>query len=71
MKNLYEYLAKNMDAWHGDFTVAVTDMSDAEPDMLMLTIQPVGHADQTANFLMHVDGREELVTNNSGGGSDE
>ena len=71
MKNLYEYLAKNMDGYHGDFTVAVTDMSDMEPDMLMLTIHPTYCDGQTADFLMHVDGREEFITESPGGVGDE
>lgn len=60
MKNLYEYLAKNMDGMHGDFTVAVTDMSDKEPGLLALTIHPTYHDGQTAEFFMHADGREEF-----------
>lgn len=69
MKNLYEYLAKNMDGFHGDFTVAVTDMSDAEPDMLLLTIHPTDRDGQTAEVLMHADGREEFTTTGIPGGT--
>ena len=58
-KNIYEYIAKNMDHMHGDFAVAVTDMSEMEPGMLLLTIHPENKDGETADFYMHADGREE------------
>lgn len=60
-KNIYEYIAKNMDHFHGDFTVAVTDMSEKEPDLLLLTIHPEGKDGETADFYMYADGREEYT----------
>ena len=59
--NIYEYIAKNMDHFHGDFTVAVTDMSEKEPGLLLLTIYPTGKDGETADFYMHADGREEYT----------
>lgn len=60
-KNIYEYIKKNMDHLHGDFTVAVTDMSEMEPDMLLMTIHPEGKDGETADFYMHADGRERFT----------
>lgn len=60
-KNVYEYIKKNMDHLHGDFTVAVTDMSEMDPDMLLLTIHPEGKDGETADFYMHSDGRERFT----------
>lgn len=61
-ENIYDYIAKNMDNMHGDFSVAVTDLSEKEPDMLLATIHPVDRDGETADFYLHVDGREEYVT---------
>ena len=61
-KNIYDYIAKNMDNMHGDFTVSVTDISEKEPDMLLVTINPADLDGETADFYLHVDGREEYTT---------
>lgn len=61
-ENIYDYIAKNMDSMHGDFYVAVTDISEKEPDMLLLTIHPADRDGDTADFYLHADGREEYTT---------
>lgn len=60
-KNLYDYIADNMDNFHMDFSVAVTDMSEKEADMLLATIHPADRDGDTADFYLHVDGREEYT----------
>lgn len=62
-KNIYDYIAKNMDNMHGDFTVSVTDISEKEPDMLLVTIHPADRDGETADFYLYADGREEYATN--------
>jgi len=59
-KNLYEYIAKNMDGSSGRFAAAVTDMSEMEPDMLLLTVHQPERDGKAADFYLHVDGREEF-----------
>lgn len=61
-KNIYDYIAKNMNNMHGDFSVTVTDISEREPDMLLVTIRPADCEGDTADFYMHADGREEYTT---------
>lgn len=61
-KNIYDYIAKNMNNMHGDFSVTVTDISEREPDMLLVTIRPADFEGDTADFYMHADGREEYTT---------
>ena len=61
-KNIYDYIAKNMESMHGDFTVTVTDVSEMEPDMLLATIHPKDRDGDTADFYLHADGREEYTT---------
>ena len=58
-KNIYEYLTRNMGSCHGEFTVSVTDMSEKESYMLLATIHPKGKDDDTTEFYLHADGREE------------
>lgn len=60
-KNLYDYIAKNMDNFHGDFAVSVTNMSEKEADLLLATIHPAERDGNTADFYLHVDGREEYT----------
>ena len=60
-ENIYDYIAKNMDNMHGVFSVAVTDISEKEPDMLLATIHPAGRDGDTADFYLHIDGREEYT----------
>ena len=62
MNNIYDYLKQNMDGWSGRFTVAVTDMSEMEPGMVLATIHPEDRDGQTADFYLHADGREEYTT---------
>lgn len=61
-KNIYDYIAKNMDNMHGNFSVSVTDISEIEPDMIMFSIRPTDHNGDTADFYLHADGREEYTT---------
>lgn len=61
-KNIYDYIAKNMDNFCGDFTVAVTDVSEMESDMLLAAIYPTNRSGDTADFYLHADGREEYTT---------
>lgn len=61
-KNIYDYIAKNMDNMHGDFTITATDVSEMEPDMLLATIHPADRDGDTADFYLHADGREEYTT---------
>lgn len=58
-KNIYEYFVRNMGSCNGEFTVSVTDMSEKESYMLLATIHPVGKDDDTTEFYLHADGREE------------
>ena len=58
-KNIYEYLTRNMGNCNGEFTVSVTDMSEKESYMLLATIHPVGRDEETADFYLHQNGREE------------
>ena len=60
-ENIYDYIAKNMDNFHGDFAVSVTDMSEKEADLLLATIHPADRDGNTADFYLHVDGREEYT----------
>lgn len=60
-ENIYDYIAKNMESMHGEFSISVTDMSEKEPDMLLAAIQPVNRSGNTADFYLHVDGREEYT----------
>lgn len=59
--NIYDYIAKNMKSMHGDFSVAATDMSENEPDLLLATFHPVDRNGDTAHFYLHADGREEYT----------
>lgn len=59
--NIYDYIAKNMKSMHGDFSVAVTDMSEKEPDLLLAAIHPADRNGDTADFFLHADGREEYT----------
>ena len=43
LNEFYDYIAKNMNGFCGDFTVTVTDVSEKEPDMLLATIHPADH----------------------------
>ena len=61
-ENIYDYIAKHMESMHGDFTIAVTDVSEKEPDMLLATIHPADRDGDTADFYLHADGREEYTT---------
>ena len=61
-KNIYDYIAKNMENTHEDFTVSVTDVSEKEPDMILITIHPADRDGETADFYLHADGREEYTT---------
>ena len=58
-KNIYEYIVKNMRNCNGEFAVSVKDMSEKESYMLLATIHPVGMDDDTTEFYLHADGREE------------
>lgn len=60
-ENIYDYISKNMDSMHGEFAVTVTDMSEIEPDMLLTTIHPADRDGDTADFYLHVGGREEYT----------
>ena len=60
-ENIYDYIAKNMEDMHGDFSVSVTDVSEREPDMLLVTIHPESKSGETADFYLHADGREEYT----------
>ncbi|MDO5539391.1 MAG: hypothetical protein Q4F83_04875 [Eubacteriales bacterium] len=60
-KNIYDYIAKNMENMHGDFAIAVTDVSEVEADMLLVSIHPAGTDGDTAEFYLHADGREEYT----------
>ena len=61
-KNIYDYIAKNMDNMHGNFSVSVTDLSEIEPNMILFSIHPTDHNGDTADFYLHSDGREEYAT---------
>ena len=61
-ENIYDYIAKNMESMHGDFTIAVTDVSEKEPDMLLAPIHPADRDGDTAVLFLHADGREEYTT---------
>lgn len=50
-----------MTNFHGEFTIAVTDMIDLEPGLLFISIHPTNRDGETASFYMHSDGREESV----------
>lgn len=58
--NIYEYIANNMESYHGDFRVAVTDVSEREPDMLLIAIEPESGG-ESVEFYLHADGTEEYV----------
>lgn len=60
--NIYEYIAKNMESFHGEFSVFVTDVSEKEPDLLRVSIHPANKNGETADFYLHADGREEYIT---------
>ena len=60
-ENIYDYIAKNMNAFHGEFSMEVTDMSEKETDMLLASIHPSGRNGESADFFLHVDGREEYT----------
>ena len=60
-ESIYDYISRNMESVHGEFTVSVTDMSEMEPDMLLATIHPVNGDGNTADFYLHADGREEYT----------
>ncbi len=62
-KNIHEYLKKNMDGFHGDFAVAVTDLSEKEPGAVLVCIHPDGKDGETADFILYPDGREEYTMN--------
>ena len=61
-KNIYDYIAKNMNDQCGDFTVTVTDISEREQDLLLATIHHTDRDGDTADFYLHADGREEYTT---------
>ena len=61
-KNIYDYIKQNMEHFHGEFAVAVTDLSEKEAGAVLLTIHPVNKNGETADFIMHNDGREEYTT---------
>lgn len=61
-KNIYDYIAKNMESMHGDFAASVTDISEKEPDTLLATIRPADRDGETADFYLYADGREEYTT---------
>lgn len=58
-KNIYDYIVKNMSGCRGEFELHVTDMSEKESYMLLATIHPKGKDDDTTEFYLHADGREE------------
>lgn len=58
-KNIYDYFVKNMGNCNGEFAVSVKDMSEKESYMLLATIHPKGKDDDTTEFYLHADGREE------------
>ena len=58
--NIYEYIASNIEDFHGDFRVVVTDVSEREPDTLLIAIEPE-NGGETAEFYLHADGTEEYV----------
>lgn len=58
--NIYDYMAKNMEDYHGDFRVSVTDVSEREPNMLLMAIEPE-NGGESASFYLHADGTEEYV----------
>ena len=60
-ENIYDYVSRNMECMHGEFKVSVTDISEMEPDMLLATIRPSDRDGETADFYLHVDGREEYT----------
>lgn len=60
-ENIYDYVAKNMDGMHGDFTISVTDVSEIEADMLLAVVRSSNSDGNTADFYLHADGREEWV----------
>ena len=58
-KNIYDYFVKNMGKCNGEFVISVKDMSEKESYMLLATIHPVGMDEDTVDFYLHADGREE------------
>lgn len=62
-KNIADYIRKNMDHLHGEFSISVTDMREKEPDLFQMLIHPANKNGETADFYLHADGREEYITN--------
>lgn len=58
MNNLYNYIKNNMDGWHGDFSIAVTDLSEKEEGALLMSIWKKGSG-KSADFIMYTDDRIE------------
>lgn len=58
LNNLYDYIKSNMDGWHGDFTAAVTDLSEREEGALLMSIWKKGSG-KSVDFIMYADGRME------------
>ena len=60
-KNIYDYIKKNMDGFHGDFRISTTDLSEKEPGAILVLIHPLDKDGETADFILHEDGREEYT----------
>lgn len=61
-ENIADFIRQNMEELHGDFKIAVTDHSETEEGCLLATIHPEDRNGDTADFYLHVDGREEYTT---------
>lgn len=60
-KSIADYIKKNT-KMHGDYSMSVTDVSEKEDEMLLVTIRPTDADGDTADFLVHADGAEEYTT---------
>lgn len=58
---MYDYIKCNMDGWHGDFTAAVTDLSEREEGALLMSIWKNGSG-KPVDFIMYADGRITKLT---------
>lgn len=61
-KNLYEYIAKNMESATDHFEIMVNDYSHVEPDALHIIVHPENRDGETTDFVLRPDGTEELIS---------
>lgn len=59
--NIADYIRQNMEGFHGEFEITTTDYSEAGEGKLLALIHPIGRDGETADFILHPDGREEYV----------